>query len=179
MLNTDLHRPAPIKSILAIAILLLAALPLSAQTPAAIPVPAQFTTAHTVFLASGSAPGSGRDEPVIAQMAYSSVYKSLSTSGRYQLVSTPADAELSMVVSTQSRISDVSRGTSTDTFFLRFEIYDVKTHTLLWALGEPINGTFRVKTFQKNVDLSVVLLMVDLKSLASGKIPDDATSTKP
>ena len=165
-------------STLAIAILLLATLPLFAQTPAT-PVPSQFATAHTAFLASGSAPGAGGRERLIAQMVYTSAYNSLSTAGRYHLVSMPADAELSMVISAESRIFDVSSGSSSDSIFLRLEIYDIKTHTLLWALDESVNGAFREKTFQKNVDQSVAALMDDLNALANGTIPGATTSPKP
>jgi len=178
MLNNNQLRQAPISIFLSIAVLMLAALPLCAQVPAAVPVPSQFATAHTAFLASGSAPGSGRNERFIAQVVYSSVYKSLSTAGHYHLVSAPADAELSMVVSTQSHVSDVMGGDSPFEALLRLEIYDVKTHTLLWALDEQINSMFREKTFQKNVDQSVAALMVDLNALASGSVPGDTTPTK-
>jgi hypothetical protein len=83
-----------------------------------------------------------------------------------------------MIVSTQSHVSSVSGGDSFNAFFLRLEIYDVKTHTLLWALDESVNGAFREKTFQKNVDQSVAALMVDLNALANGTIPGTATSPK-
>jgi len=178
MLNTDSHRRAPIKSILTVAMLLIAALPLTAQAPAAVPVPSQFATANTVFLASGSAPGRGENEPIIAQMVYRSVYKSMSATGRYKLVSTPADAEISMVISTQSRISSLLNGTPIYAIFLYLEIYDIKTHTLIWVLDEPVEGASREKTFQKNVDQSVAALMVDLNALADGKIPGDTTLPK-
>lgn len=158
--------------VLVAALLVQTALPLSAQPTSAVPVPAQFATAHTVFLASGAAPGTGGKEVLIAQMVYSTFYRSLSAAGRYRLVSAPADAELSMAISTQDAISGVMQGDSVDELFLRLEIFDVKTHTLLWVLDEPLNGAFREDTFQKNVDKSVAALMSDLNSLASGAVPD-------
>ncbi|MGH9617016.1 MAG: hypothetical protein ACRD28_09775, partial [Acidobacteriaceae bacterium] len=157
--------------VLVAALFLQAALPLSAQSANAVPVPAQFATAHTVFLASGAAPGAGGKEVLIAQMVYSSFYKSLSAAGRYRLVSTPDDAELSMVISTQTAMSDVMKGDSVDESYLRLEIFDVRTHSLLWTIDEPLNGAFREKTFQKNVDKSVAAIMSDLNSLASGAVP--------
>ena len=147
--------------ILIVALLFQAAPPLSAQSANAVPVPSQFATARTVFLASGSAPGSGTHEVLIARMVYSSFYRSLSTAGRYHLVSAPADADLSMVISADS-LNEPS---------LQLDIYDIKTHTLLWTLDEPLLGAFREKTFQKNIDKTVAALMNDLKSLASGEVP--------
>lgn len=171
-LSCDQHRQAPIRSILSVAMLLIAALPLTAQAPVAVRVPSQLATAKTVFLASGSAPTSGSNQSVIAQMVYSSVYTSLSAAGRYHLVSTPAEAELSMIISIQSYNSSVAFDSSTEYSFLRLEIYDVKTHTLLWALNEPIDIDFpNKKGLQKKVGQSVAALMVDLNGLASGAIP--------
>lgn len=143
-----------------------------AQTPA--PVPTQLATVRTIFLASGAAPGGGH-ETAIAQIVYSSTYHALSAAGRYHLAGTPAEAELSMIVSTQSS-SNVFNGDSIGGPFIRLEIYDIKTHTLLWALDEPVNGAFREKTFQKNVGESIAKLMDDLKTLASGTIPGDLTT---
>lgn len=152
---------------------------LHAQSADAVTVPSQFATAHTAFLASGSAPGVGGRETLIAQMVYSSLFKSLSSAGQYHLVRTPADAEFSMIISANAQVSTVLNGSSIDAAYLRLEVYDVKTHTLLWALDEPIQGAFREKTFQKNVDESVALLTNDLKQLASGDVPADAAPSTP
>jgi hypothetical protein len=159
--------------------MLISSMSLLAQSPGTVPVPSQLATAHTAFLASGSAPGAGRYEPLIAQMVYTSFYKSLSAAGQYHLVGGPADAELSMVISSQSHVSAVTNGSSFDANFIRLEIYDIKTHTLLWAIDEPLEGAYREKTFQKNVDKSIAALISDLKTLAGGALPGDSDTPKP
>ena len=159
--------------------LFMACIKLDAQSADAVPVPSQFATAQTAFLASASAPGVGGRETLIAQIIYSSLYKSLSSGGQYRLVSAPADSELSMIISAHAHVSSVVNGSSFDATYLRLEVYDVKTHTLLWALDEPIQGAFRQKTFQKNVDKSIASLNNDLKQLASGAVPGDAASSTP
>ena len=160
---------------LAIAVsLLCATIPLSGQTL----VPSQFATAHTVFLASAGAPGSGGREKQIAEMVYTTFYKALSATGRYQLVENPSNSDLAMNISTQSRISDVTNGSSVQTAYLRLEIYDVKTHMLVWTINEEVQGAFREKTFQHNVETAVAALMDDLKTLANGNLPGDTGPDK-
>ena len=144
---------------------------LSAQTL----VPSQFATAHTVFFASGGAPGSGGHEKQIAEIVYTTFYKALSAVGRYQLVENPSSADLAMNISAQSRISDVTNGSSTDSAYLRLEIYDVKTHMLIWTINEDVQGAFREKTFQRNVDTAVTALIDDLNTLANGNLPGDTS----
>jgi hypothetical protein len=156
-----------------IAVLLLSATSLLAQTGPPVPVPSQIASAHTAFLASGGAPGAGRNENLMTGLTYTGVYQALAKAGHYQLTATPADAELSMTIAIHDHLGSVSQGTSFDDFFLRLEISDTKTHALLWAIDEPIQGAFREKTFQKNLDASITLLITDLNLLAAGNIPGD------
>ena len=151
---------------------LVAALGLSAQTPVRVPVPVQLTTAKTIFLAKGSTAGAGGFEPVMAEMAYTSVYKALNMAGRYELQPRPAGAELSMVISVQNYVSSASGGSSFGTNFLRLEIYDTATHALLWTLDEPVNYFNK-----KDVGGGVTALMDDLKTLAAGTIPGSPDDT--
>ena len=141
-------------------------------------VPSQFATAHTVFLASAGAPGSGAHEKQIAEIVYTTFYKALSSTGHYQLVENPSNADLAMNISTQSRISDVTNGSSADSAYLRLEIYDVKTHMLLWTINEDVQGAFREKTFEHNVDATIAALMDDLNTLANGNLPGDTGPAK-
>lgn len=141
-------------------------------------VPSQFTTGHTVFLASAGAPGLGGHEKQIAAIVYTAFYKALSTTGHYHLVENPSDADLAMNISTQSRISDVTNGSSVDSAYLRLEIYDVKTHILVWTINEDVQGAFREKTFQHNVDATIAALMDDLNALANGNLPGDTGPAK-
>jgi hypothetical protein len=135
-------------------VLLISCMNVSAQSSSAVPVPSQFATAHTVFLASACAPGFS-DEKATAGAIYATVYQSLAASGRYRLVAVPADADLSMVLTIRESV-------------LGLEIYDVKTHTLLWVLDEPV----WLPTI-KNMQASAELFINDLNTLASNKMPGD------
>jgi hypothetical protein len=141
-----------------------------AQQPTVPPVPSQFATAHNIFLASGSAPGYS-DEKMIATSIYNSTYQALASLPRYHLVSTPADSELSMVITL--RPSPGGEG------FLNLKIFDTKTHTLIWVLDEPIKIATLEKTFVKNAQASAQLFLEDLNTLASGRLPGDVSPPSP
>jgi hypothetical protein len=135
-------------------VLLVSSVNISAQFSSAVPVPSQFATAHTVFLASACAPGFSNEKGT-AGAIYATVYQSLAASGRYRLVAVPADADLAMVLTIRESV-------------LGLEIYDVKTHTLLWVLDEPV----WLPTV-KNMQASAELFINDLNTLASNKLPGD------
>jgi hypothetical protein len=134
--------------------LLISSMNLSAQT--AIPVPKQLATAKTVFVGYAGSRWYTQAEGILV---YQSVRKVLASSG-YTVVQSPADSELSLEASvTGDEISDIR---------LQLVVYDTKSHTLLWAFDEPLNG--RVDTAQKNLDKSVALFAADLHALSSGPI---------
>lgn len=147
---------------------------LSAQTPPTVPVPSQFATAKTAFLASGGAPAGSSHEKQIVSMLYSSVYQALASAHLYQMTATPSQADLSMIVSLGAFTTDVTNGSSFEYNFLRLSVYDTRTHALLWNVDEPLAGAFREKTFQKNIDTTSSKVMADLKTLSSGAIPTDS-----
>jgi hypothetical protein len=172
MPNTDSYRLAPIKSI-AIAILLLAALPLCSQTPPAAPIPAQLATAKSVFLANaGSTPANNQ----VAIEVYNAVYQGLAAGNRYHLTSTPADADLIFEL---SEISVFEGENSTGAEYIQIVIRDAKSQSLLWSTSEGIEIAFRGKTAVKNIAEAAAKITADLNALAIGTIPGDATSTTP
>jgi len=136
-----------------------------------VPVPSQFASAQTVFLANASAPGYPNEKATAAAL-YTSVYQLLASSGRYRPVAAPADADLSMVLTLHGDMSPH------EPVFLSLQIYDVKTHTLLWVLDEPIEAAALTKTLVKNAQAGASLLIGDLNTLASGKLPGALPSPK-
>jgi hypothetical protein len=160
-----------------LALLLAAGTAIFAQAAPPVPVPSQFATAKTAFLASaGSAAVSAREKDAVS-MLYTSMYRALLSAKTYQLTSAPADAELSMTLSLESAATDVTNGNSFVYVFVRLSVFDTKTHALLWNIDEPIKGAFREKSFLKNVDDATSRVLADLKALAAGNIPSDTTSS--
>jgi hypothetical protein len=167
MLNTDLHRQAPIMSILAIAILLLAVLPLFAQAPAAVPIPAQLTTAKTVFLGNA-----GDTDNQDCMRAYKEFYAGLLSDGHFQLVLTPASADLVLELHYEVRPGGITGPHSAvSTSFarqFRLVMIDPRTHTILWNLTEAENNAVFQSNRNKNLDAAVAQLLADFKELATG-----------
>ena len=143
--------------------------PMAHAQTAAAPVPSQFATARTVFLGAAGAPIGDTKENLIVNMVYSGMYDALTSLKQYRLVTAPADADLSMEVSAVVAVGAVN-GTF-NSVVLRLVVRDTKTHALLWTIDEPLNGAFREKTFQRNVDSAAKEIAADLKSLAEGKEP--------
>ena len=146
-------------------VLLFSSMSLSAQSPAAVPVPSQIANAKTVFVGYA---GSRWYTQADGILVYQSVRAGLASLG-YTLVQSPAEAELAIEAS-------VPNDTLVDTR-LDIAVYDVKTHVLLWAFDEPLNGRLD-KTVPKNIDKSVALFTADLRVLSSGPIPSPVAPDK-
>jgi hypothetical protein len=156
---------------IATAILLLAALPLAAQTPAA-PIPAQFTTAKTAFVANA-----GAEDNSISERAYATFYAGLSQWNRYQLVATPAAADLVLELRYTAPLSDINvmNGSSNPPHYSpRFQliIRDRATGVILWSVTESPFGTRK----QNSYDNAVNALLADLKALVAGQYPSEAAA---
>jgi hypothetical protein len=142
----------------------------SAQTP--VPVPSNFATAKTAFLASEGAPDLATKEKEGISILYSSMYKALLAASIYKLETNPAAADLSMSVSI-GNISMDFNGNSLANPFIRLSIRDTKTQSLLWNIDETLKGAWREKTFEKNVDTCTAQIIADLKQLAAGTSPSN------
>jgi hypothetical protein len=107
------------------------------QAPAApvAPVPAQIVTAKTVFISNA---GVDATSPVDFKRArptepYNQFYVAMKRRARYEVVGTPADADLVL----QLRFSAPLSSCETYQPQLTLAILDTKTHFLLWTFTEP------------------------------------------
>ena len=161
----------PVRSLLC-ALLFLAAAPcLPAQQAASqpsAPLPAALLSAQKVFIANGGA------EPVLARdfsnagltnEPYTSVYAALAGWGHWQIVASPAGADLVLVVSADATPDTYSKGVPSYDLDLTVRILDGKTRILLWTLRQPLEGAIRKATFQKNYATCVAGLITQLKQL--------------
>jgi len=142
-----------------------------AQTTA--PVPTQFATAHTIFLASAGTTATPDVEDYVSAL-YPSTYRMLSTLN-YQLVATPADAELGMEISVVT-VPPLGVG-APSAAYLQLVVRDIKTHALLWTLQVPLNNDFRAKSIQKGLDAAEARIAADLNALKTGTLPTSASTT--
>src|SRR5208337_1946757 len=94
------------------------------SNPPPAPIPAPIFTAKKVFISNASGefvPPEGTPE-----VTYDEFYAAIKNWGRYELVSSPADADLVFEISYE--FGPVP--------YLRLLILDQKTHFLLWPLSE-------------------------------------------
>lgn len=84
--------------------IILSALPLSAIQPPDVPVgpiPMQILAAHKVFISNGET--SGRNWP--PNIVYDAFYTGMKTWGKYELATTPADADVDLRFATSSPLT--------------------------------------------------------------------------
>lgn len=123
--------------------------------PPPAPIPTAIYTAHKVFISNASgefAPPEGAPE-----LTYDEFYAAMKSWGRYELVSTPADADLVFEISYD--FGPVP--------YLRLLILDQRTHFLLWSIAEQVKPWALAATGRKNFDQAMANLVDDLKKLAA------------
>jgi hypothetical protein len=168
---------------IALAAALTAVPPLRGQQPNATvsaPVPVQIFSARKVFIANAGADIASQStfkragEP---DQAYNHFYSAMQTWGRYELVSSPADADLVFEIRfTAPMYYNGNLAIYEPQFGLR--VLDAKSHFLLWNLDEPVEGAFRKATWVKNFDQGLNLLMGDLKKISAPSSAGNEPSKK-
>lgn len=145
---------------------------------ATAPVPPSLFSAKKVFVSNAGADSGLFPHPFSGDpdRAYNEFYGNVESWGRYQLVDTPAEAdlifELQLMAPSGPSNADKSKGASDPLPMIRLVIYDRPTHYVLWALTESIAPATLQKTHDHNFDEAVADLVLDAgrltKSLPSG-----------
>jgi hypothetical protein len=143
-----------------------------AKGPATAPVPLQIGAAQKVFISNG---GGESFETVIDQTVfnggsdrpYNEFYAAMKAWSRYELVSSPADADLIFEVSwvltdTGLRLPVLGQ--------IRVLIIDLKTHVTLWNLIEYVRGAVLLGNRDKNFDQAMNTIMGRLKVLTGSAV---------
>ena len=141
------------------------------------PIPAQIVAAKKVFIANGGGDDPGMPDPLFSggsDRPYNQFYASLKSSGKYELVGSPAEADLLFEI----RFSVVpdkrptgfwgDKGTA-DAYdgVFRLEIRDPKTTALLWAFNEHIEWALLKSNRNKNFDQASARISSDALALAA------------
>ena len=143
-----------------------------AQKPATVPpapIPAQILAAKKIFIANA-----GGDEMTLGDQiftggparAYNQFYAAIKTWGRYEIVGSPAEADLLMEVRQDvSAVTPAGKGSSSYIPQFRLKIRDPKTDALLW--GFDVHSAFGVgqSASDRNFDEAVDRLVADLQTL--------------
>jgi hypothetical protein len=150
-----------------------------AEQPPAAPVPPLIASAQAVFIANGGTEFITRGDPGNlvrsafaeaggAELGYDDFYAAMKSWGRYKLVAAPAEADLVV----EFRVIAPYDGINYPYAQCAIEIFDEKTHFLLWSFSEPLNGANRKSSFEKNIQTSVDAALATLKGLsAAGTTP--------
>lgn len=143
-------------------------------TPAA-PVPPQIATATKVFIANtgGDNLGAITGGTVLSGLPsrfYDEFYAAMKDWGRYEIVSTPANADLILEINwslldIQEPLNAVSK-TPADLGRLSLTIVDRETRITLWAFHEHVRNGVLLSNRDKNFELTMSDLVNDMKNLA-------------
>jgi len=146
----------------------------SAETAAA-PVSPQIATARKIFISnagidSTSLPAFKKaGEP---DQPYNRFYAAMKSWGRYELVTTPADADLVFEVRFTTPLIGCNELNGFQSQF-GLTILDTKTHFRLWTITELVKGANRKPAWDKNFSDAVTNLVDDVRKL----VPQPAGST--
>lgn len=154
------------------------------KLPAPGPVPVQIAAAHKIFLSNAAEmnfEGIFDDTELNGSpdRFYDEVYAQMKDWGRYELVSSPADADL--VVELRWRFNEIGF-LKRDSFLgqpdmlgqLRVTIIDPKTHIPLWNLAQNVHGAVQLGNREKNFDQAVYLVVNRFKVLANPPASSEA-----
>ena len=146
------------------------------------PVPSLILTAKKVFVANGGGDESVYDWPQYSggpNRLYDEFYAALKSWGRYELVSTPGDAELVFEI----RLTNLQpmrseplkeQNPQYDSQF-HLAIRDVQTHETLWGLTEHAQTAILQGNRDKNFEIALGRILSELKRIAG---PAQAAATR-
>jgi hypothetical protein len=155
------------------------AIPNTPLAEVSVPVPRQISAAKTIFIANAGDKtnlfpdvySGGPDRP------YVQFYSDMQTWGRYQLVSSPDQADLVFQISLVNHIaSELLSGNNAGYWNgaewhdpqLRLNILDPKTHISLWELTSHIQSTAGLKRSRdRQFDLAMGNLVSELEQLST------------
>lgn len=156
------------------------------ETPKA-PVPAQILSAKKVFIANGGGDESRFESQQYTggpDRLYNEFYLAMKSWGRYEMVSTPAEAELVFEISqTVVQVQRTGLHGDADAYDPQFRltIRDVQTHTVLWGLTEHAQPAILQDNRDKNFESALYWIVFELKKIASpapGGANPEASSVK-
>jgi hypothetical protein len=144
---------------------------LRAQTPVA-PLPSQILTAKKVLISNA---GGGLDPKLWSggpAQPYNELYAAIKSSGQYQIVAAPSDADLVLQISYADPLTDVggskeSGPVSSNAPQLKLALLDPKTSIVLWTFNEKTSTGHLQKGRDQALTDSIAKLVGDLKALSA------------
>jgi hypothetical protein len=145
----------------------------TAQAPAAphAPIPQTILSARKLFIANGGADAGLFPSPFSGSTTrgYDQFYAALSGMSQYDLVASPAEADLVLEFVIQAPLGPANpnkqKGASDPLPTVSVKIYDRPTHYVLWAFSEEVDVALLQKTHDRNLDEAIIRLAQDFQSL--------------
>ena len=141
----------------------------------AAPIPPQILAAKKVFIANaGGDEMTGDDQRFSGgpDRAYNEFYAAMKSWGRFEIVNSPADADLLLEIRQYvSAVTPTGRGSSSFIPQFQLSIRDPKTNTMLW--GFNVHGRFGIgqADSDRNFNSAVGRLATDLRILVAPPEP--------
>lgn len=150
------------------------------------PIPAQIQTAQKVFIANAGGDESWNEGPWYSgnsDRLYNEFYAAMKSWGHYELVATPADADL--VIEIQEIIFqgqheggfESPQSGAYDTQF-RLVIRDPKTQQILWGLTEHAQVAILQSNRDTNFEHALTAVVAEMKRIATPPATDAANAGK-
>lgn len=144
------------------------------EVPSA-PIPTQITTAKKVFIANAGGDESRVYESVpngAADRSYNLFYAAIKDANRYELVGSPAEADLLFEIrfTVMPSATNVFKGDTIGAVFdpqFRLEIRDPKTNALLWGFTEHMEWALLQGNRSKNFDQAAARIATRVLALAA------------
>jgi hypothetical protein len=137
--------------------------------PPSAPVPSQIAAAHTVFLVNG---GADHNFPIAEDQAYNSIYAALKTWGRFQLVDSPAQADLILNLHDIAPVTAVGGGDRTEAYAItspafQLTLTDARTNIALWTITSPVYISGKGQTRAGWTNIAITNLVSRVKVLVN------------
>lgn len=143
------------------------------SNPPAAPIPTGIRTGKSAFIANADS----IKILGVSDLTYNEFYAAMKSWGRFELVTSPADADLVFEVRftlehgripAESREVRAMRSVVGSLFpAIRLLIIDPKTHVLMWGVTEFVRTANRDSTARTNFDKAVASIVDDIKELTS------------
>ena len=143
------------------------------------PIPVQILTAKKVFVANGGGDESRDDAERFSggpDRTYNEFYAAMKTWGRYELVATPANAdlifEIRLTVVHLQRERILGEDDSMYDSQFRLVIRDVTTREILWGITEHAQSAVLESNRDKNCQQALAAIVAEVKRIAGPAVAD-------
>jgi hypothetical protein len=140
------------------------------------PIPTQIATAKKVFIANRGGDDRSFEDPIFQggpDRSYNQFYAAMKKTGNYELVGSPAEADLILEIQflVPAATPAASRGTTLEAVpfdpQFRLMIRDPKTNAVLWGFTEHVEWAILQGNRDKNFDQAEDRIITDVQALTT------------